>query len=165
VLTELLFYPNALTLQVGDSKKLQVIAVDQYGAQLTAEVNWSVDNGGSISDIGLFTATKEGNFVITATVGSVSKQLTVSVVSTLNPIVKPIVDNLPVISVHSKTVQILWENQPNYKVSIFNPMGQQQFSKVANCTHFVEQLTLGRGMYIVLLTTGNQQIAKKIVVD
>ncbi len=165
MLTELLFYPNALTLQVGDSKKLQVIAVDQYGAQLTAEVNWSVDNGGSISDIGLFTATKEGNFVITATVGSVSKQLTVSVVSTLNPIVKPIVDNLPVISVHSKTVQILWENQPNYKVSIFNPMGQQQFSKVANCTHFVEQLTLGRGMYIVLLTTRNQQIAKKIVVD
>ncbi|MBV5344013.1 DNRLRE domain-containing protein, partial [bacterium] len=164
VLTEILFYPNALTLSVGESKKLQAIAVDQYGAQLPTTVSWSVDNEGDLSDTGLFTATKNGIFTVTASSGNVSKQMTITVNSIVNSFAKPIVEDIPTLIVQHKNMQVFWDNHANFNISIFNLVGQLQLNKVANSECFTEQLTLSNGVYLVHLSKGNHKIASKIIV-
>ncbi len=165
ILSELLFNPNILTLKIGQSKKLEAIAVDQYGAQMPATVTWSVDNGGDLSNTGLFSATKEGNFTVTASVGAVSKQMIVTVNSNINSGVNVVVEDMPTISVQNKNMQIHWENHTNFNISVFNLMGQLQLKKEVHSTLFTEQLTLNNGIYIIQLTTGNQKIVQKILVD
>lgn len=165
VLSELLFYPNALTLIIGESKKLEAIAVDQYGAQMPATVSWAVDNSGDLSNTGLFTATKDGNFTVTASVGVVSKQMIVTVNSNINSVEKPLINDNPTIAVHNKNMLVHWENHTNFNISVYNLMGQLQLSKVVHSIYFEEQLTLSSGIYIVQLTTGNRKIVQKMLVD
>ncbi len=165
VLSELLFYPNALSLKIGESKKLEAIGVDQYGAQMPVAVSWSVNNDGSLSNTGLFTATKAGSFTITASSGSVSNQLNVTVNSVVTSIIENAKNNEPIISMKNKTLQVEWNHQANYTVSIFNLMGQIQFSKVIYAGNFAEQLNLNSGIYILQLSESNRKISRKIMLN
>jgi hypothetical protein len=164
VLTEILFYPNTLTLKIGESKKMEAIAVDQYGAQLPATVIWSVDNGGDLSDSGVFTATKDGNFKVKASVGGVSTQMTVTVTNT-NAVIKTVENDNPTIAVHNKNMQVLWQNHTDFNISIMNLVGQVQLNDVANSNHFAAQLKLKNGIYLVRLSKGNHNVVRKILLN
>ncbi|OIP81269.1 MAG: hypothetical protein AUK44_10450 [Porphyromonadaceae bacterium CG2_30_38_12] len=163
VLSEILFYPNVLTLKIGDSKKIQTISVDQYGAQLLATVSLSVDKDGVLSNDGMFTATKAGDFVVTASSGNVSNQLTVVVNPDLTATNKIIATNNPIIVVKNKMIQIRWENHENFNVEILNAMGEVMISRRVQSNTFTEISTLNKGIYIARLNKDNYKTQTKFI--
>ena len=164
-MTEILFYPNTLSLKIGDSKKLEAIAVDQYGAQMPATVNWAVDNGGNLSDLGLFTAITEGNFTVTASVGGVSNQLIVNISSDIQSGVETPKLEDPILTVQNKNIQVMWKNHTNFTISLFNLLGQLQLNDVVMSNLYTAKMKLNSGIYIIQLNDNNRKVVRKILVN
>lgn len=71
----------ALAQQVGVGQKVQFAAQskDQFGASIVAPISWAVSGGGSIDQSGLFTASANGAFKVTASSSGVTGQADVLV--------------------------------------------------------------------------------------
>ena len=59
--------PNETTLRVGEKQQFAAKKVDTADAAFALAPVWSVDGGGAVDKNGLFSATSEGDFTITAT--------------------------------------------------------------------------------------------------
>jgi hypothetical protein len=71
--------PATASLKTGASIKLIATATDADNNELTISPLWSVDNGASINNYGVFQAFSEGTYTVTATVGEMTETATITV--------------------------------------------------------------------------------------
>ncbi|SHJ60880.1 Por secretion system C-terminal sorting domain-containing protein [Reichenbachiella agariperforans] len=81
VLTTITVLPNNATIDEGQTQQYSAQGYDQNGDPIAASYTWSA-SGGSINSSGLYTASSAGNYVITATSGSISANTNLTVNST-----------------------------------------------------------------------------------
>ena len=72
--------PNIDEIEVGNSQQFTVTGYDTFGELFETNETWIVSGGGTISDSGLFTATTEGDYTITATDGDISRTVNITVI-------------------------------------------------------------------------------------
>lgn len=116
VLTSISVAPSTASVQVGGSQLFTATARDQFGQPMSSQppFTWAVSGGGTISGVGLFTAsTAGGPFTVTATSGSVSGTASVTVTAA------PVLTN---ISVAPSTASV-----PVSKTQQFTATGLDQF--------------------------------------
>ena len=73
--------PFELDIPLGASVKFEVDGWDLGANSVDVSPNWSVSGGGTIDSGGTFEATSEGTFTVTAAVGAITANATVSVIS------------------------------------------------------------------------------------
>ena len=73
--------PFELDIPLGASVKFEVDGWDLGANSVDVSPNWSVTGGGTIDSGGIFEATSEGTFTVTAAVGATTANATVSVIS------------------------------------------------------------------------------------
>lgn len=74
VLTSIQITPDPANVQSGATRQFTAKGLDQFGFDIPASVQWSATSG-TITSEGLFTASANGTFSVTATSGSVQKTI------------------------------------------------------------------------------------------
>ncbi|MTI29981.1 family 16 glycosylhydrolase, partial [Xanthovirga aplysinae] len=86
VLTAIEVVPENSSVNVGESVQFQATGKDQNGDIMAITPQWTVNNGGNIDpNTGLFTASTEGQFTITATEDNISGSTQITVLEDNNP--------------------------------------------------------------------------------
>ncbi|MCR9253154.1 MAG: DUF5010 C-terminal domain-containing protein [bacterium] len=78
ILTSLIISPSSVSIDQGATQQFTAQGYDQNGNPMTVTINWSASVG-TINSSGLYTATDEGNYIVTASNGSISGTSNVSV--------------------------------------------------------------------------------------
>ncbi len=71
--------PASAQVHAAQNVQFNVTGIDQYGLEMETNVTWTTTGGGNIDENGLFTATTEGDYIITATQDSVSASAQIKV--------------------------------------------------------------------------------------
>jgi PKD repeat protein len=77
--TSLTLSPLSVTLTLNQTQQFTAKVYDQFGKPMSTAIGWSASSGGSISSSGLFTASKTGNFTVTASAAGLTQTATVKV--------------------------------------------------------------------------------------
>jgi parallel beta-helix repeat protein len=117
VVSELFISNDSLTVLFGDSVQYNASAIDQYGNQINADVNWSASSG-AIDTSGIFTApNSQGEVTITA--ASTSKNVT----ATAKVFVAETAPHLQTLNILPDSVFIMPKEVTNFSVRGTNQYG------------------------------------------
>jgi uncharacterized protein YegP (UPF0339 family) len=78
-LSNIAITPASSTTTAGTNVTFAAQGKDQFGANITAPINWSVSAGATISTAGVFSSTTAGTYTVTATSGTVKGTASVTV--------------------------------------------------------------------------------------
>ena len=120
VLTSIKVSSAAQTVPSGSTLQLNAAGFDQYGASMSPSITWTVSGGGTINASGLFTATTNGTWTVTAKSGSITATKTIKVNAA--PVLSKIV-----VSASSNRVEIGNQLQ-------FSAVAYDQYNDVFNIT-------------------------------
>lgn len=81
-LTNIIVSPKDVTLAFGKQQQFTATGYDAYGNEVSISPLWTT-TGGSITNDGLYTATQEGNFIVTASISTIKDDATVHVTDAL----------------------------------------------------------------------------------
>lgn len=157
------FWPENVKLMPGESRKFYANLFDQYGSVMDKPVNFSVNNGASVSQDGVFQASTPGVYTITAQSEGFTATTTVTIdASTLLEDVK----NADIqVLVNDKTLTVLSVDKQQFEVKIFDLNGKliQSVQKCSNQSAI--HLNYPAGVYVVQIITTHDSYTKKIVLE
>lgn len=156
-------WPETIVLLPDQSQKFYANLFDQYGSIMNNPVQFSVDNGATITGDGIFQADRPGIYTITAECDGIIAKTTATI--EITTAVKPTLSPEYKLWVENKNLNIVAPDDNPYTVTIYDNVGKMLVSH-SNLKHKAALgFEYGKGAYIVRITNKNKSWSEKLVVN
>ncbi len=155
-------WPENITLLPNVSRKFYANLFDQYGSVMNKPVTFSVNNGGTISNDGVFQASAPGIYTITAQSEGITATTTVIISSPTQ--INGIQSAGFKIFADKNIIRIFASDNQQFSVNVYDLNGHliQKSAKTSNYSQF--KLNCVAGVYIVQIVTAQNVITQKVVI-
>lgn len=155
------FWPENINLLPNQSRKFYANLFDQYGSIMNSPVTFSVNNGGTISNEGVFQATAPGVYTLTAQSEGITTTTTVTIDA--STAVQNAGNSELKVFLNENLLTILSPDNQQYDVKVFD-LNAKLLKTLSKCIKQTElQMNYPVGVYVVQIVTAQQSFAKKVV--
>lgn len=155
------FWPENISLLPNQQRKFYANLFDQYGSIMNSPVTFSVNNGGTISNEGVFQASAPGVYTLTAQSEGITATTTVTI-ETATALKNASNSNVKVFLTNNLLTVLSPDNQ-KYDIKIYDVNAKLLKSFTKNSSYSETQMDYPAGVYVVQIVTAHDSFAKKVV--
>jgi len=155
-------WPENITLLPNVSRKFYANLFDQYGSIMNKPVTFSVNNGGTISNDGVFQASAPGIYTITAQSEGITATTTV-IIGTPTQINGIQSAGFKVFA-DKNIIRIFASDNQQFSVNVYALNGHLIQKSAKTCNYYQFKLNCVAGVYIVQIVTTQDVVTQKVVI-